>query len=115
MIVGEGSKRRQIGLKIPNGAHMRPSLRSSSPRPHEDSMRPSFRPAGHRPYGPIIWLLGGSLWILRVGVGLAEIVVSILLTSASTPIASSELVVTPRMFSNLFVSDRMLSSDGVSS
>nr|GEX78242.1 hypothetical protein [Tanacetum cinerariifolium] len=48
-------------------------------------------------------------------VGLAEIVVSILLTSASTLIASSELVVTPRMSSNLFVSDRMLSRDGVSS
>nr|GEY27589.1 hypothetical protein [Tanacetum cinerariifolium] len=53
-----------------------------------------------------------SLWILRVGVGLAEIVVSILLTSAFTPITSFELVVTPRMSSNLFVNDRMLSSDG---
>nr|GFB85834.1 hypothetical protein [Tanacetum cinerariifolium] len=48
-------------------------------------------------------------------VGLAEIVVSILLTSASTPIASSELVVTPRVSSNLFVSDRILTRDGVSS
>nr|GFA64191.1 ribonuclease H-like domain-containing protein [Tanacetum cinerariifolium] len=36
----------------PNGAHMRPLLRSSGPRPHEDSMRPSFRPAGYRPHGP---------------------------------------------------------------
>nr|GEX66139.1 putative ribonuclease H-like domain-containing protein [Tanacetum cinerariifolium] len=35
-------------------------------------------------------------------VGIAEIDVSILLTSASTPIDSSELVVTPRMSSNLF-------------
>nr|GFC37750.1 hypothetical protein [Tanacetum cinerariifolium] len=36
----------------PNGAHMRPPLRSFGPRPHGDSMRPSFRPAGHRPHGP---------------------------------------------------------------
>nr|GEU81277.1 hypothetical protein [Tanacetum cinerariifolium] len=38
----------------PNGAHMRPPLRSSGPRPHRDSMRPSFRPAGHRPHGPLM-------------------------------------------------------------
>nr|GFC85588.1 hypothetical protein [Tanacetum cinerariifolium] len=31
---------------------MRPSLRSSGPRPHGNSMRPPFRPAGHRPHGP---------------------------------------------------------------
>nr|GEW10480.1 putative ribonuclease H-like domain-containing protein [Tanacetum cinerariifolium] len=30
----------------------RPPLRSSGPRPHEDSMRPSFRPAGHKLHGP---------------------------------------------------------------
>nr|GFA89441.1 hypothetical protein [Tanacetum cinerariifolium] len=36
----------------PNGAHMRPLLRSSGPRPHGNSMRPPFRPAGHRPHGP---------------------------------------------------------------
>nr|GEW26174.1 integrase, catalytic region, zinc finger, CCHC-type, peptidase aspartic, catalytic [Tanacetum cinerariifolium] len=42
---------------------------------------------------------------------LAEIYASILLTSVSTPIISSELVDTPRMSSNLFVSDRMLSKD----
>nr|GFA83811.1 putative ribonuclease H-like domain-containing protein [Tanacetum cinerariifolium] len=30
----------------PNGAHMRPPLRSSGPRQHGDSMRSSFRPAG---------------------------------------------------------------------
>nr|GEV69328.1 putative retrotransposon protein [Tanacetum cinerariifolium] len=52
-----------------------------------------------------------KIQIPRVGVGLAEIDVSILLTSASTPIISSELVDTPRMSSNLFVSDRMLSKD----
>nr|GFC78750.1 hypothetical protein [Tanacetum cinerariifolium] len=38
----------------PNGAHMRPPHKSSSPRPHRDSMRPSFRPAGHRPHGPLM-------------------------------------------------------------
>nr|GEZ37377.1 putative ribonuclease H-like domain-containing protein [Tanacetum cinerariifolium] len=36
----------------PNGAHMRPPLRTSGPRPHGNSMRPPFRPAGHRPHGP---------------------------------------------------------------
>nr|GEV59635.1 hypothetical protein [Tanacetum cinerariifolium] len=36
----------------PNGAYMRPLLRSSDPRPHGNSMRPPFRPAGHRPHGP---------------------------------------------------------------
>nr|GFB47882.1 hypothetical protein [Tanacetum cinerariifolium] len=36
----------------PNGAPMRPPLRSSGPRPHEDSMRSFFRPTGHRPYAP---------------------------------------------------------------
>nr|GFC82660.1 copia protein [Tanacetum cinerariifolium] len=49
------------------------------------------------------------------GVRLAVIDVSILLTSASTPIALFELDSTPRMSSNRFVSDRMLSRDGVSS
>nr|GFB90410.1 hypothetical protein [Tanacetum cinerariifolium] len=39
-------------LRRPNGAHMRPPLRSSGPRPHGNSMRPPFRPAGHRPHGP---------------------------------------------------------------
>nr|GEX07435.1 hypothetical protein [Tanacetum cinerariifolium] len=38
----------------PNGAHMRPPLRSSGPRPHGNSMRPPFRPAGHRPHGPLM-------------------------------------------------------------
>nr|GFD53450.1 hypothetical protein [Tanacetum cinerariifolium] len=36
----------------PNGAHMRPPLRSSGSRPHGNYMRPPFRPAGHRPHGP---------------------------------------------------------------
>nr|GFC62943.1 hypothetical protein [Tanacetum cinerariifolium] len=36
----------------PNGAPMRPPLRSSGPRPHGDSMRSSFRHVGHRPHGP---------------------------------------------------------------
>nr|GFB82375.1 hypothetical protein [Tanacetum cinerariifolium] len=36
----------------PNGAHMRPPLRSSGPRSHGNSMRPLFRPVGHRPHGP---------------------------------------------------------------
>nr|GFD19781.1 hypothetical protein [Tanacetum cinerariifolium] len=38
----------------PNGAHMRPPLRSSGPRPHGNSMKPPFRPAGHKPHGPSI-------------------------------------------------------------
>nr|GFC63788.1 hypothetical protein [Tanacetum cinerariifolium] len=38
-------------------------------------------------------------------VGLAEIGVSILLTSASTPIISSELVETPRILASLEVSE----------
>nr|GFC13257.1 hypothetical protein [Tanacetum cinerariifolium] len=62
---GEGSKGRQLGLKIiykspsyrstghrPNGAPMRPPLRSSGPRPHGGSMRPLLRPIGHIPHGP---------------------------------------------------------------
>nr|GEV53992.1 hypothetical protein [Tanacetum cinerariifolium] len=53
--------------------------------------------------------------VKRLGVGLAEIDVSILLISASTPVISSEHVGSLRMSSNLFVSDRMLSRDGVSS
>nr|GEX18867.1 ribonuclease H-like domain-containing protein [Tanacetum cinerariifolium] len=36
----------------PNGAHMRPPLRSSGPRTHGNSMRPPFRPASHKPHGP---------------------------------------------------------------
>nr|GFC71019.1 hypothetical protein [Tanacetum cinerariifolium] len=36
----------------PNGAHMRPPLRSSGLRPHGNSMKPPFRPAGHKPQGP---------------------------------------------------------------
>nr|GEX75567.1 hypothetical protein [Tanacetum cinerariifolium] len=36
----------------PNGAHIRPPLRSSSLRPHGNSMRPPLRPAGHKPHGP---------------------------------------------------------------
>nr|GEV71335.1 hypothetical protein [Tanacetum cinerariifolium] len=36
----------------PNGAPMRPPLRSSGPRPHGGSMRSSLRPTGHRPHGP---------------------------------------------------------------
>nr|GFC20526.1 hypothetical protein [Tanacetum cinerariifolium] len=36
----------------PNGAPMRPPLRSSGPRPHGDSVRPFFRPTGHRPHAP---------------------------------------------------------------
>nr|GEW99201.1 hypothetical protein [Tanacetum cinerariifolium] len=47
-----------------------------------------------------------QIMILRVGVGLVEIDVSILLTSASTLIISSELVDTPRMSSNLFIPRR---------
>nr|GFC29644.1 hypothetical protein [Tanacetum cinerariifolium] len=31
---------------------MRPPLRSSGPRPHEDSLRPFFRPTSHRPHAP---------------------------------------------------------------
>nr|GFA13559.1 ribonuclease H-like domain-containing protein [Tanacetum cinerariifolium] len=45
-------RRVQRETNRPNGAPMRPTLRSSSPRPHGDSMRSSFRPAGHRPNGP---------------------------------------------------------------
>nr|GFC23105.1 hypothetical protein [Tanacetum cinerariifolium] len=33
----------------PNGAPMKPPLRSSGPRPHGDSMRSSFRPAENLP------------------------------------------------------------------
>nr|GEY24766.1 hypothetical protein [Tanacetum cinerariifolium] len=47
----ESSTHRSAGHR-PNGAHMRPPLRSSSPRPHGNSMRPPFRPAVHRPHGP---------------------------------------------------------------
>nr|GFC55120.1 hypothetical protein [Tanacetum cinerariifolium]GFC58287.1 hypothetical protein [Tanacetum cinerariifolium] len=36
----------------PNGAHMRPPLRSSGHRPQGNSMRPFFRHAGHKPHGP---------------------------------------------------------------
>nr|GEX33427.1 reverse transcriptase domain-containing protein [Tanacetum cinerariifolium] len=36
----------------PNGAHMRPPLRSSGPKSHGNSMRPPFRSAGHKPHGP---------------------------------------------------------------
>nr|GFB88825.1 hypothetical protein [Tanacetum cinerariifolium] len=43
----EGSKGRQLGLKI-----IRPPLRSYGHRPHGGSMRPSHRPDGHRPHGP---------------------------------------------------------------